>query len=185
MIEKKFTKHCVIGEKVFDIAINRSMAIKAHKENPEYWDYMTKSQAVQDILNEKKAIGEISATDFNTKEAFELLELSDKMEEASANIVRFILPEMLKFADFELPEGYSCYKDYADSIIAYCDENGVLYNYIIEVEDIDEAIEADEEEFLDIEPIIAEGFYTQIMKFINLGFTNGGKKKSAVKIIMN
>lgn len=181
MIEKKFVKHCEIGELKFDIALNRAMAIKAFEQFPEYWEALSKSEALKEIvanenIDNNDENSEITAKDI--KRSLELMRIAEVIEECSEKIVNYLLKDMLVFAETPLPDGIGCYDNYSLKILEYCNENNVLYNYIVEEidDETDEVISSEEH----------AGFYTKAMEFITKAFTDGEKKKkSAVKIIMN
>ena len=163
MIEQKFIKHCEIGELVFDIGITRAMAVKGFEKYPNYWDAITKSNAIKNQTDKQNLL----ATD--SKSLVELVELADVTEKETENIVTYLLPSMLEYAESPLPENVDNYFDYALMIIKYCLENNVLRKHI------------DEET-----NTVVQGFYSYVFKFISEGFTYGGKlEKSAVKIMMN
>ena len=65
-------------------------------------------------------------------------------------------------------------KQYAESLINFCDDNDILYN--------------DEAEDENGETVSVKGVYTYIMEFIQLGFTGGkgmpSNNKPKVKIII-
>ena len=176
MIEKKFVKHCEIGELKFDIAINRSMAIKGFEKYPNYWKCLNESEVLKDFISNNSNSDDIEISQISLDKTIQLFELHDIMDENQENIVNYLLPQMLEFAETNIPDELGCYGNYANYILEYCEENNVLRNYIVENVNENNEIVAYE----------TQGFYTKVMEFITKGFTLGGeKKKSAVKIIMN
>lgn len=164
VIEEKLVKHCEVGELDFYLGINRSMSIDGYKKYPQYWETINKSETV------RKAAKSDNGVDVDSSNIIELMELTDKLMEYAADIVVYLLPKMLEYADKnELPANLSDYNEYAECIIDYCDENDVLFDYYDE--ETDETV---------------KGFINTVMEFIQLGFTNGGeKKKGKVKISLN
>lgn len=178
MIEKKFVKHCEIGELKFDISLNRAMAIKAFETFPNYWETLRKSEALKDAISKQNGKNEIDIDSFSLNATIDLLELSEAIDEESENIVNYLLPKMLEYAETKLPLEYSNYDEYALAILKYCDENNVLYNYIAE-----EIITEPEYKVIENEQL---GFYAKAMQFITRAFTKGGeRKKSTVTVVMN
>ena len=79
---------------------------------------------------------------------------------------------MLKLGKTDI-KGYKSYVDYAKSLLDYCDENGVLYDW---QEEFDEDLEADIEEqdmFEYVNNKHHKGLINKLMELVQLGFTQG------------
>lgn len=160
IIERKLVKHFTIGELSFDLAINRKMAAEGFKAFPKYWEMINKSDLI------KKATKADSGEMVDTSNLPELIEITAGLEEEGYNIVNYLLPKMLEYAE---TNGNGNKREYADKILDYCDENDCLVDYVDE--DTDEAV---------------KGFVSVAMEFVVQGFTSGGeKRKSKVKVIVS
>lgn len=156
----KLTKHFKIGNYEFTIGLNREMAVRFLKKQPKYYDCVKS-------LNEKVQKSDEAINDLNFNEIASQFELMCKMEDYSKEIVDYALPEMLAYADEQFVSTSS--KEYAEELLAFCNENDILYNEV------------------DNDTKLIKGFYTIVMEFIALGFTHGWgapkNKASKVRII--
>lgn len=161
-----FKKKYTIGEYEFTLAINRQMAVNYFRKYPDYYDSFIKIDSLQGKYKDGEPL--------TAQDILEVRYLTEKAEEASEDIVREFFGEMLAYA-YENGEnnGITDFYDYAEKVLAFCDENELLYNSAIEDEN------GETQTF--------KGLFTLIMEFISLGFIDGnGKpiKKPTMKIIV-
>ena len=162
---RKLTKHFKIGNYDFTLGINREMAYRFYKHEPKILEYAKQASALQDKMSKINSDNELSTEDY-----FALATLAYEIEKCTKTIVDFALPEMLEYGGMN-----DCNtKQYAESLINFCDDNDILYN--------------DEAEDENGETVSVKGVYTYIMEFIQLGFTGGkgmpSNNKPKVKIII-
>lgn len=159
-----FKKTYTIGDYSFTLAVNREIAVKYFRKYPKYYDCFLKINQI----NEKYVVGET----LKAEDIIEIRYLSGIADEASENIVREAFPELLAYA-YENGENMTItnFYDYADDVLAFCEENELLYNNTYEDDD------GEEQSF--------QGLFSLIMEFISMGFIDGnGKptKKPTMKI---
>ncbi len=163
---RKLTKHFKIGNYDFTLGINREMAVRFYQHTPEILEYAQYANELQEKIEKANANDELATNDY-----FSLANLVCAIEKCSKKIVDFALPEMLEYGGM-----FDCNtKQYAESLINFCDENDILYN--------DETVDENGE------TVTIKGVYTYIMEFIQLGFTGGkgmpSNNKPKVKIIVD
>lgn len=163
---RKLTKHFKIGNYDFTLGINREMAYRFYKHEPKILEYAKYANELQEKIEKANANDELPINDY-----LSLANLACAMEQCSKELVDFALPEMLAYGGM-----YDCNtKQYAESLIKFCDDNDILYN--------------DEVEDENGETVSVKGVYTYIMEFIQLGFTGGkgmpSNNKPKVKIIID
>lgn len=173
------TKRYVIGDFCFTVGINRLLALDGLQKTPRYWEIVQSDVAQQ-----------INSLDFNYFEFMkenthekltEFLKMQEETLQASEEIVRYLLPEMLRLGKTDIT-GYKDYKDYANKLLDFCEKNEILYDW---QEDLDE--ELDEINEKNIEEYIAskykKGLINKLMELIQLGFTQGSSpSKPKIKI---
>ena len=178
----KFTKTFTIGELNFTNGINRAMAVSAFKKYPQYYESILKNEDIKDALREnvkeknndiiekeiEKQLDKILENN-DVKKIISFVEIQTNIEKYSKIIVDDTLSQLLEYAGTDLPTNFNSYEEYAKYIISYCEENYVLYDYLEEETEITE-----------------KGFYSLVMEFITMGFTQGNtKNKGKLKITMN
>lgn len=184
ILENKFKKKVTIGDYQFDIAINRKMSAEAFGKFPKYWEAVTRSslfeQTMQSMKNtDVEKVDEEKITKNITDEILDNIENADTqqladyiileadIQESGFEIIDYLLPQMMKYADEYNAKTDQEYREYADNVLQFCYDNNILFNYF------------DEEE----NP--HKGVVTALMEFVTKGFTVGGKKKkSAVKVVI-
>lgn len=173
----KFSKHLLIGDLDFTISINRAIALEGFKKFPQYYDAVLKNEELIKLIKDQsqtKSAEEI-AEGFeitNAQQIISYTEIAEELKIYSEQIVIYLLPKLLEYAETQIPDGINDYKQYAQYIIDYCNENDILYDYIEDNNDEDETE--------------VKGFISIGIDFITMGFTQGNtKKKSKLKIIMN
>lgn len=184
ILENKFKKKVTIGDYQFNIAINRKMAAEAFAKFPKYWEAITKSslfeQTMQSMKNtDSEKVNEEEITDNIAKEILDNIDsagtqqladyiiLESEIQERGFEVIDYLLPQMIKYAEEYDVKTNEEYREYADNVLQFCYDNNILFNYF------------DEEE----NP--HKGVVTAFMDFVTKGFTVGGKKKkSAVKVVI-
>lgn len=161
-----FKKKYTIGEYEFTLAINREMAVKYFRKFPLYYDCFIKIDEINSRYNESERL--------TSKDVLDIRYYTEEAEIASESMVKEYLGEMLAYAH-ENGENNDIadFSDYAKKVLAFCEENELLYNTVYEDDN------GETETF--------KGFYTLVMEFISLGFIDGnGKptKKPTMKIIV-
>ena len=164
------TKSYSIGKFNFTVGITRLVALDGLQKTPRYWDI------IQSDIAQQVNSPDFNYFDFikdNTQEKLTaFLKMQEETQQASEEIVRYLLPEMLKLGKTDI-KGYKSYVDYAKSLLDYCDENGVLYDW---QEEFDEDLEADIEEqdmFEYVNNKHHKGLINKLMELVQLGFTQG------------
>ncbi len=145
----KMTKEFIIGDYKFTIGLNREMAVRFFKSQPEYFNVVREMEKYENLLDKGN---ELSADDY-----LNMISLSCDAEKYAKEIVDKALPEMLAYANY-----LDCNvntKAYADDIIKFCNENEILYNEVYEDDNG--------------EKTIVKGFYMLVMEFIAMGFMRG------------
>ena len=164
---KVLRKSYKIGDFSFTLGITRRIAIDGFSKYPEYFK-----------LIQSKLAKEITNSEFDYEKCFEehpekiteILDLQEKSSRFSSQIVKYLLPTLLEKGGTIL-NGEVSYENYASQLITFCDENGILEDYF------EEDLESEEGS------ILVQGFYSTIMSFINLGFTQGSSpSKPKIKI---
>lgn len=143
--ENVLKKHCEIGILDFDLVVSRRIVEQAVSAVPEYFRWMMKATNL-DIENE------LSAENLTADQVVSLLQMDDQMQEVTEPFVKYSLPLMLEKAETSLL-GFATYKDYADYIVEYCEENGVWTD------------------FEDEDGVVQSGVMTKLTEFLNKAFT--------------
>lgn len=144
---ERLTKHFVVGEYDFTIALNRKMAVGFMKVQPKFFD------GIQRLSKSEKELANRKPEDVTFEELASRLDLMSELEDYAAEIVDYALPKMLEFGELGVDVDYN---DYAAKIIEFCKENEILYSEIYE--------ESGE---------LVKGFYMLVMDFITMGFMYG------------
>ena len=164
------TKTYCIGDFTFTVGITRLLALDGLQKTPRYWDI------IQSDLSQK-----INSPDFNYFEFIkenphtnitEFLKMQEEVLDCSEQIVRYLLPEMLRLGKTNIT-GYKDYQDYAKQLLKFCEKNGILYDW---QEDIEEDFDNDisEEQALEIATSkYNKGLINKLMELVQLGFTQG------------
>ena len=143
--ENELRKHCEIGILEFDLVVTRRIAEKAVTACPDYFKWMMKSSNLD--IGENTNIEDLSA-----EQMVSLLQMDEQMVDVGEPFVKAALPLMLEKAETSLV-GFATYKDYADHIIEYCEENGVWFD------------------FEDANGDVNSGVLNKLMEFVNKAFT--------------
>lgn len=173
-------KSYVIGDFNFTVGINRLVALDGLQKTPRYWEIIQ-----SDIAQE------VNSPDFNYFEFIkedtherltEFLKMQEEVLVCSEQIVRYLLPEMLRLGNTDI-SGYKDYNHYAKKLLKYCEDNDVLYDW-------QEDYEEDLEEQIEMDNILEyatskyhKGLINQLMEIVQLGFTQGSSpSKPKIKI---
>lgn len=150
VLKKEFN----IGDYDFTLAVNREMAVKFFRVNAEYFDSVIKIEGIEDKYRRGETM--------SAEDVLETAYLTDRGMSAAEEIVRAALPELLAYGAESSGTPLDNAEEYAEKILAFCEENDILYN--VAYED-DEGATA-----------TFKGFLTLVMEFISLGFTSGNGK---------
>lgn len=173
-------KSYVIGDFNFTVGINRATALDGLQHTPRYFEIIQSDLAQQ-----------VNSPDFNyfeflkdepEKKLTEFLKMQEETLACSEQIVRYLLPEMLRLGKTDIT-GYKDYNQYANKLLKYCEDNDILYDWQEDYdEDLDENISTDEA----IEYATSKyhkGLINKLMEIVQLGFTQGSSpSKPKIKI---
>lgn len=163
---RKQTKHFKIGDYDFTLGINREMAVRFFKVQPKILEHMNNLSELEKKLEKDNSDNKLEGAAY-----IDFINSYCQIEQSTKKIVDYALPEMLEYGGMNEKSS----KEYAKSLIKFCEENEILYNE--EGEDENGA------------PVIIKGVYTYILEFIQLGFSGGkgmpNNKMPKVKIIVD
>lgn len=106
-MERTNTKHCVVGDLEFDIAVNRAIVANAFEKFPKLWEVMQELDEVKD------------------RKDFKVIQKYYEFETQKEEFVRYIFPLMLEYGKSELYENGS-YENMAKEYLDYFDDQDVL-----------------------------------------------------------
>ncbi len=109
---KPLIKECKIGEKEFNLAIHRDLAVEILAKFPKYWEIATKHENL--IKIKEDGTYDIKHQELNIKKLGELMEAENEISEMLPKIMDYAIPKMLKLAQCEM--GYQ-------EILDYCVDN--------------------------------------------------------------
>ena len=177
---KTLTRSYTVGEFSFTLGLNRLLALEGFKIVPEYWD-LSHSEVAKEMSD--KEFSYVEAVKKDPKRIVLYQEHTEKIKICNSKIVEYLLPKMLEKGGTDI-KGYNSYEEYAKEFLIYCADNGILDDWLEEIDESEIPEIANEEEVIDfVKTKYQKGMYSRFMEFINLGFSQGSSpSKPKIKI---